>query len=98
MGDGLTTLRLGNPTGAALELKNQQEIVKFCAEEGLLLVADEVYQENVYAAGKKFTSFKKVVRDMGYEGDQFAIVSMHSTSKGFYGECGRRGGYIEAGL
>jgi alanine transaminase len=48
------------------------------------------------ALGKKFTSFKKVVRDMGYGADsKFAIVSMHSTSKGFYGECGRRGGYIE---
>lgn len=91
----LVIINPGNPTGAALELSNQQEIVKFCHEEGLLLVADEVYQENVYAAGKKFTSFKKVVRDMGYAEDKFAIVSMHSTSKGFYGECGRRGGYVE---
>ena len=91
----LVIINPGNPTGAALELTNQQEIVKFCHEEGLLLVADEVYQENVYAEGKKFTSFKKVVRDMGYAEGDFSIVSMHSTSKGFYGECGRRGGYIE---
>lgn len=91
----LVIINPGNPTGAALELSNQQEIVKFCAEEGLLLVADEVYQENVYAAGKTFTSFKKVVRDMGYEKDAFAIASLQSTSKGFYGECGRRGGYME---
>ena len=91
----LVIINPGNPTGAALELSNQEEIVKFCDEEGLLLVADEVYQENVYAEGKKFTSFKKVVRDMGYAEDKFPIVSMHSTSKGFYGECGRRGGYIE---
>lgn len=91
----LVIINPGNPTGAALELSNQQEIVKFCAEEGLLLIADEVYQENIYAQGKTFTSFKKVVRDMGYKGDDFSIISMQSTSKGFYGECGRRGGYIE---
>ena len=27
-------------------------------------VADEVYQDNVYREGKKFTSFKKIVRDL----------------------------------
>lgn len=27
-----------------------------------MLLADEVYQSNVYAEGKVFTSFKKVVR------------------------------------
>ena len=31
---------------------------------------------------------------MGYA-DGYPIVSMQSTSKGFYGECGRRGGYME---
>ena len=82
----------GNPTGAALGLDNQKEIVQFCKDEGILLVADEVYQENVYAEGKSFTSFKKVVRDLGVD---IPIVSLNSTSKGFFGECGRRGGYME---
>ena len=27
--------------------------------------------------------------------DSVPIASMHSISKGFYGECGRRGGYLE---
>ena len=36
-------------TGNALDLSNQKEIVKFCKEENILLLADEVYQENVYA-------------------------------------------------
>jgi len=91
----LVIINPGNPTGAALELSNQQEIVTFCKAEGLLLVADEVYQANVYAEGRNFTSFKKVVRDMGFGPKDFAMVSLQSTSKGFYGECGRRGGYME---
>lgn len=33
----------------------------FCtAQELLVLLADEVYQTNIYAAGKQFVSFKKV--------------------------------------
>jgi len=69
--------------------------VQFCKKERLVLMADEVYQENVYTAKKKFTSFKKVVRDMGPEFDGFELASFHSTSKGLIGECGRRGGYME---
>jgi alanine transaminase len=88
----LVVINPGNPTGAALDLANQQAVVKFCEREGLLLVADEVYQENLYAEGKAFTSFKKVMRDMGAN---IALASLQSTSKGFYGECGRRGGYME---
>ena len=41
------------------------------------------------AAGKEFISFKKIVRDLKSD---VALVSMNSTSKGFFGECGRRGG------
>ncbi|TDH64998.1 uncharacterized protein CCR75_006054 [Bremia lactucae] len=54
-----------------------------------------LYQENVYAQGKRFFSFKKVLRDMGKEYDNVELISFHSTSKGFTGECGRRGGYME---
>jgi alanine transaminase len=57
----LVIINPGNPTGAALELSNQQEIVKFCAEENLLLVADEVYQENVYAEVGLDTTFSRCV-------------------------------------
>jgi len=35
------------------------DVVKFCKKEKLVLMADEVYQDNVYSAGKSFTSFKK---------------------------------------
>lgn len=55
-------------------------------EEGLFLFADEVYQENVYAKGSKFHSFKKVVRDLGEEYKDFQMASFHSCSKGYVGE------------
>eukprot|EP00244_Chara_vulgaris_P001171 TRINITY_DN1183_c0_g1_i7.p1 TRINITY_DN1183_c0_g1~~TRINITY_DN1183_c0_g1_i7.p1 ORF type:complete len:576 (-),score=125.58 TRINITY_DN1183_c0_g1_i7:450-1946(-) len=92
----LVVINPGNPTGQVLSEDNQKEVVKFCQKENLLLIADEVYQENIYSEGKKFTSFKKVVRDLGLTDNDFTLVSLHSSSKGFYGECGRRGGYMEA--
>ena len=48
------------PAGAVLSKENQIDVVKLCKEEGLMLMADEVYQDNVYSAGKEFVSFKKV--------------------------------------
>ncbi|GJP50093.1 hypothetical protein CLOM_g9234 [Closterium sp. NIES-68] len=91
----LCVINPGNPTGQVLEEADQQAIVRFCVDKGLVLIADEVYQENVYAPDRKFLSFKKVARDMGVTASDLALISCHSSSKGFYGECGRRGGYME---
>lgn len=82
----------GNPTGQLLTKADIQEIIKVCETEGLLLLADEVYQENVYDDGQKFIAFKQVVAEMG---SQVEVASFHSVSKGFQGECGMRGGYME---
>jgi aspartate/methionine/tyrosine aminotransferase len=49
-------------------------------------------QANIYAANRTFTSFKQMVRQLQ---SSAMLVSLHSTSKGFVGECGRRGGYME---
>jgi alanine transaminase len=91
----LVVINPGNPTGQVLEEQNQKDIVQFCRDEGLLLLADEVYQENIYKEGKKFHSFKKISRNMGFSASNFSLISYHSVSKGYYGECGRRGGYME---
>eukprot|EP00949_MAST-11_sp_MAST-11-sp1_P000851 g851.t1 len=88
----LAVINPGNPTGQCLDVPQMEDIVQFCDEEGLVLMADEVYQENIWSAEKKFTSFKKVVRDMA---SNVELFSFHSVSKGFLGECGRRGGYVE---
>ncbi|XVE51778.1 hypothetical protein DITRI_Ditri02bG0068500 [Diplodiscus trichospermus] len=91
----LVVINPGNPTGQVLAEENQRAIVEFCKQEGLVLLADEVYQENVYVPEKKFHSFKKVSRSMGYCEQDISVVSFQSVSKGYYGECGKRGGYME---
>ncbi|XWS19996.1 hypothetical protein CRYUN_Cryun31cG0063700 [Craigia yunnanensis] len=91
----LVVINPGNPTGQVLAEENQRAIVEFCKQEGLVLLADEVYQENIYVPEKKFHSFKKVSRSMGYGEKDISVVSFQSVSKGYYGECGRRGGYME---
>ncbi|WVZ65049.1 hypothetical protein U9M48_014471 [Paspalum notatum var. saurae] len=91
----MVVINPGNPTGQVLSITNQEEIVEFCRKEGLVILADEVYQENVYSENKKFHSFKKVARSLGYDETDLSIVSFHSVSMGYYGECGRRGGYME---
>ena len=59
-------------------------------------MADEVYQDNIYADGDKFTSFRKVMLEMGSPyAENLELVSFHSVSKGFFGECGKRGGYMQ---
>mmetsp|Transcript_22112 Transcript_22112/g.65195 ORF Transcript_22112/g.65195 Transcript_22112/m.65195 type:complete len:514 (+) Transcript_22112:66-1607(+) len=91
----LVVINPGNPTGNTLSLANQQAIVRLCREERIILMADEVYQSNLYVQDKPFTSFKKVALDMGFTPADLEIFSLHSVSKGFMGECGRRGGYVE---
>lgn len=91
----IVVINPGNPTGQCLEVDNMKEIIKFCHKENLIIIADEVYQENVYMEGKKFTSFKKVLLDMGEEYKNIQLFSCNSISKGFFGECGQRGGYFE---
>src|SRR5690606_32162181 len=62
----------------------------------LLVLADEVYQENVYVPGREFVSAKKVLHSMGAPyANQIELASFHTVSKGVYGECGLRGGYME---
>jgi alanine transaminase len=72
--------------GQVLSYENIKAIIQFCKEEGLFLFADEVYQDNVYAQGAKFHSFKKVLRDLGEEYNDFQLASFHSCSKGYMGE------------
>jgi hypothetical protein len=95
---GLVVINPGNPTGQTLTEDNMKEVVQLCADEGLLLLADEVYQENIWRPDRAFLSFRKVAAAMGFADapdSGLALVSFHSISKGFVGECGLRGGYFE---
>jgi aspartate/methionine/tyrosine aminotransferase len=84
----IVVINPANPTGAVLPKENGAEVVEFAREHRLSIIADEVYQDNLY--GAEFVSFASLVRDQ-----EIPLFSLHSTSKGFYGECGRRGGYVE---
>nr|KAF6270729.1 glutamic--pyruvic transaminase [Myotis myotis] len=92
----LCIINPGNPTGQVQTRECIEAVIRFAFEEQLFLMADEVYQDNVYAEGSQFHSFKKVLMEMGppYSTQQ-ELASFHSISKGYMGECGLRGGYVE---
>lgn len=92
----MVVINPGNPTGNCLSEQDQIAIVKLCYDEGLVLMADEVYQDNIYHPSKPFISFKKIIHDLGSPYmENLELVSFHSISKGQTGECGRRGGFFE---
>ncbi len=69
---------------------------RFCSKHNLVLLADEVYQVNVYDEKSEFYSCKRAASDLGLiNRNAIELISFHSTSKGLFGECGRRGGYME---
>lgn len=87
----------GNPTGASLPEEDIRAVIEFAREKRLVIIADEVYQTNVFVG--EFISFKKMLRQMQKETpgayDNIELASLHSVSKGMVGECGHRGGYFE---
>jgi len=87
----------GNPTGQVLSKANIEEIIDICHQNNILIIADEVYQNNVYKKGLEFVSFRKVLNEMpSHIRDSVELLSLNSVSKGLLGECGFRGGYMEA--
>ncbi|XP_035230625.1 alanine aminotransferase 1-like [Stegodyphus dumicola] len=82
----LVVINPGNPTGSVLTRENIEEIIKFAYEERLFLMADEVYQDNIYAEGMKFHSFKKILTEMGEPYKNMELASFMSASKGYMGE------------
>lgn len=92
----LVFINPGNPTGQCLTVENLREVIKFAYNEQLVIMADEVYQENIYASDATFVSCKKVLMEMGAPYNQSVeLISFHTISKGLIGECGLRGGYME---
>ena len=82
----MVVINPGNPTGNILSEKNIEDIIKFCYDNKLVILADEVYQNNIYSKTKKFHSFKKVMNQMAYPYNQTILFSFNSVSKGYFGE------------
>ncbi|KAF7634712.1 Aminotran_1_2 domain-containing protein [Meloidogyne graminicola] len=104
----IVVINPGNPTGQVLTRENIEAIIRFAYSNKLFIFADEVYQENVYAEGAYFHSFRKVMKEMGDPFDKLELASFYSCSKwltlggqvgirsgGYMGECGLRGGYVQ---
>lgn len=92
----IVVINPGNPTGASLPRKDIAAVLKLAADEGLVVLGDEVYQTNVFIG--EFTSFKKCLRELQKEDQKYnnvELASLNSVSKGMVGECGHRGGYFE---
>jgi aspartate/methionine/tyrosine aminotransferase len=83
----------GNPTGAVLGEAEVEMVLEVARANDLAVLADEVYQENVYRPGERFVSFASALARRRL--DDVSLFSFHSTSKGLLGECGHRGGYVE---
>lgn len=87
----------GNPTGASLSEADIRSVLDFAAAEKLVVMADEVYQTNVFVGA--FHSFRSVLRRLqGEDAARYGgveLASLHSVSKGMVGECGHRGGYFD---
>ena len=90
---GIVVINPGNPTGAVLSAENIKMVVGFAKKYNLSIIADEVYQENVYDPSLKFHSFARIMWET--KELEVSLFSLHSVSKGFLGECGHRGGYLE---
>jgi len=84
----IVVINPANPTGAILDERCVRDVIDVAEANGLAIIADEVYQDNLY--GHDWVSFAKVLGDR-----DVPLFSLHSVSKGFYGECGHRGGYLE---
>lgn len=80
----LVVINPGNPTGQVLTRKNIEDIIKFAHKHQLYIIADEVYQDNVYDKDSAFHSFKKVLVEMGEPFSRMELASFMSTSKGWY--------------
>eukprot|EP01035_Chromulina_nebulosa_P020638 gene20638-26756_t len=93
---GLVFINPGNPTGQCLTEENVRELIQFCYNNRIVLMADEVYQENIYNTSRPFVSARKILGRMSEPiRSGLEIISFHTVSKGTYGECGLRGGYME---
>ncbi|GER54815.1 alanine aminotransferase 2 [Striga asiatica] len=93
---GMVIINPGNPTGQCLSETNLREVINFCYQNNLVLLGDEVYQQNIYQDERPFVSSRKVLMEMGPPiSNELELVSFHTISKGYWGECGQRGGYFE---
>ena len=88
----IVVINPSNPTGSIIDKEKLQDIIHFAYKHDLLILADEVYQENIYS-GEGYVTMRRVLMEMDTEiANKVRMLSFHSLSKGLFGECGWRGG------
>lgn len=93
----LVVINPGNPTGQCLNRKTLCDLLRFAQEQGgFPIIADEVYQENIYQPeAKPFVSLRSALHSLGETSwSDIELISVHTVSKGAFGECGMRCGYL----
>ena len=84
------------PTGQCLTSKEIENAFQLAKEQNLIILADEVYQKNVYGnTCIPFILICKVLTSFQKEYNNVELYSFHNVSKGILGECGIREGYME---
>ncbi|XP_014811598.1 PREDICTED: alanine aminotransferase 1-like [Calidris pugnax] len=77
----LCVVNPGDPTGHVLSRQSMEDIIRLVAEENLLLLADEVFQDNVATSDRPFLSFKRVLWEMGAPfSSTVQLISFYSPS------------------
>jgi len=87
----IVVINPGNPTGQVLSQGSMEAVIHFAKKESLVILADEVYQDNIHTENKGFMSFRRLAHEMG---TAIEVFSFHSVSKGAVGEGGLRGGFV----
>lgn len=83
----LVVINPGNPTGQVLPASVIRRVLEFAHQHNLVVLADEVYQHNIYTPDRQFVSFKRVLHDMGGSvAKELQLASFMSCSKGYMGE------------
>src|SRR5512136_613916 len=72
----IAVINPGNPTGAVLDASNVEMVLDFARRHSLAVLADEVYQENVYRPQDRFVSFASVLVKKGIT--DVPLFSFHS--------------------
>lgn len=79
----IVVINPGNPTGSSLSESEIQQVLEFSDRENMVVLADEVYQANVFTG--TFHSFRKVLLSLQSKHPgklNVELASIHSTSKG----------------
>lgn len=57
----MVVINPGNPTGQVLSYNDIADIIKICHRHEIMIIADEVYQTNIYKKGGIFVSVRRVL-------------------------------------